>query len=456
MDEVTKDMIEKYLLVRACYGINIHSDAHGEYGTVLESNEIYPDLSLITAATILNEASGFEVEIIDAPIEDDLLPDKLLEKIKGTIFDKLILKTTAASVRSDLELIRQIKEIFPDRYLMLAGHAAMSLADWIRKNSDADEVITEPVDEYVYRAVYGREATMDQMPTPDYTLVDYRRYKDNSGNIRLSLKSGRGCPMGCSYCPYIRYYDSYKTRSVDKVIEDMKVLVSLGADIIQFRDQFFTCDKERTKKICERIIEEKISVRWIIETRITSLDEELIALLKKAGLFLVCFGVEAGSKEILVEYNSFKGDPDIQKKNIDLLNSQGILTMAFYIIGFPEDTWETVTETYRFARYINSSIVAFNEYMDFDLPAGSGPEVFGSFENSTNTGRSFILDRDKVRYARDLFSGLYTMEHDSLGKAYEYNHLLANENRLKVSRLKECEDDLIRMSQVIRETRSGI
>lgn len=456
MDEVTKDMIEKYLLVRASYGINIHSDAHGEYGTVIESPEIYPDLSLITAATILNESPDHEVVIIDAPIEDDLLPDKLIEKIKGTHFDKLILKTAAASVRSDLELIRQIKKIFPDRCVMLAGHVAMSLCDWIKKNSDVDEVITEPVDEYIYKIVYGTKADMDLMPTPDYTLVDYRRYRDNGGNIRLTLRSGRGCPMGCSYCPYIRYYDSYETRSVDKVIEDMKVLVSLGADIIQFRDQFFTCDKKRTKEICERIISEGINVRWIIETRITSLDEELIGLLKKAGLLLVCFGVEAGNKGILDEYNSFKGDPDIQKKNIDLLNSQGILTMAFYIIGFPEDTWETMRETYKFAEYLNSSIVAFNEYMDFDLPTGSGPEVFASFENSTNTGKQFILDRNQIRFAKELFASLYTMEHDSLGKAYEYNHLLAKENRLKVSRLKACEDDLYKLSEGIRSTQSDV
>ncbi|MBO4460090.1 MAG: radical SAM protein [Clostridiales bacterium] len=449
-------MIEKYLLVRACYGINIHSDAHGEYGTVLESPEIYPDISLITAATILNGSPDHEVVIIDAPIEDDLLPDKLIEKIKGTHFDKLILKTAAASVKSDLELIRQIKKIFPDRCVMLAGHAAKSLSEWILKNTDADGVITEPLDEYIYRTVYGREADMDLMPTPDYTLVDYRRYKDNSGNIRLTLKAGRGCPMNCSYCPYIRYYDRFGTRSVDKVIEDMKVLVSLGADIIQFRDQFFTCDKQRTKEICERIIKEGISVRWIIETRITSLDEELIALLSKAGLFLICFGVEAGNKDILDEYNSNKGRPEVLKKTVEYLDRQGILTMAFYIVGFPEDTWETMRETYRFASSINSSIAAFNEYMDFDLPKGSGPEVFSPFENSTNTGRPYHLNRDEVRYAKDLFSGLYTMEHDSLGKAYEYNYLLAKESRQKVSLLKSLEDDLIKMSQVIRETRSGI
>lgn len=449
-------MIEKYLLVRACYGVNIHSDAHGEYGTVIESPEIYPDLPLITAATILNEAPGFEVSIIDAPAEDDLLPDKLIEKIKGSDFDKLIIKTTAASIKCDLELIRQIKDIFPDRQVMIAGHAALSLSDWIRKNTVVDEVITEPVDEYIYRIVNGREFDPDLMPTPDYTLVDYRRYKDNGGNIRLTLRSGRGCPMGCAYCPYIRYYDSFKTRSVDKVIEDMKTLVSLGADIIQFRDQFFTCDRKRTREICERIISEGINVRWIIETRITSLDEEQIKLLKKAGLFLVCFGVEAGNKEILDEYNSIKGDPEAQEKIVALLNGEGILTMAFYIIGFPEDTWNTMRETYRYAERINSSIVAFNEYMDFDLPEGSGPEVFCSFENATNTGRDYVLDRDSRQYARDLFANLYTMEHDSLGKAYEYNHLLEKENRLKVKRFKACEDDLIKLSEVIRSAQSDV
>ena len=447
-------MKEVFLLVRPWYGVNIHTDAQGEYGTVLHSNDVFPDLPLLYAATILDRSENCEVLYIDAYTER-ILPDELLDRIAKTSFDKIVVKTTAASIKSDIELIRQIKSNDPDVYVMTAGQAAKDLKKWISANTSIDEVIEEPLDKYIYRYVHGEDGTVNELPTPDYSLVDFKRYTDDLGRIRLTVQASRGCPMNCAYCPYIRFYDRYESRDVDHIMEDVRTLVNLGAEVIQFRDQFFTCDKKKIRELCNRMIEEGIKVSWICETKLDSLDEELIDLMKKAGLFLVCFGIESGDQSTMENYNSNKGCLAKQQEMVSLLRSKGILTMAFYIIGFPEDTWDSVRDTYEYARKIASDIVAFNEYtlFPFESKEEFTPDVFCSFANATNVPVKCNLTREEIRYVIDLFSAMYTAEHDCLEKAYTFNHLISAEYKKTVARLAECGGDLQKMSDAIRQMR---
>ena len=431
-------MKEAILLVRSYYGINIHSDAQGDYGTVLKSGEVYPDLPLLNAATILNQSDRFEVKVIDAAL-DKLLPYELLSTIRNTKCDKLILKTTAAGINSDLKLIRQIKTIKPECETIMAGHVVRNLKNWLTENTDIDILIEEPLDEYIYRYVHGESGDINDMPAPDYTIVDYKKYTNDDNEVRLTLQAGRGCPMSCSYCPYIKFYERVEPRDIDKLIDDIKSVLSLGVDIIQFRDQIFTADRDRIIELCNKIIDENIHFKWICETRLDTLDKELVSLMKKAGLYLVCFGVESADSEILKNYNSNKGDKQTQKEMIDFIKEQGILTMAFYVAGFPEDTWQTLQDTYHYAEYLNSDIVDFNEYIDFDLSKIQNltPENYCPFENSINNVGEYNLTKDEVRYIISLFSAMYTFNHDSLEKAYTYNHKWSEEYREFLNNLEK-------------------
>ena len=448
-------MKERFLLVRPYYGVNIHTDAQGEFGTVLHSRDVFPDLPLINSATILNGSADHSAVLLDAYVEGKILPDDLLTKITSSKFDKLIIKTAAATIKSDLELARMIKDSVPGSYIMLAGQAVKTLKSWICDNTQVDEVIDEPLDKYIYRYVNGREGTINDMPVPDYSLVDYKSYRDDNDKIRLTVLASRSCPLNCAYCPYIQYYNAYESRDVDKVMEDIRSLVALGVDIIQFRDQFFTCDKERIMDLCRRIISEGIKISWICETELSSLDEELIDLMKEAGLFLVCFDIKSGNKEILGKYKSKNADKAGQKKTVDMIRSKGVKTMAFYTIGFPEDTWITLYETFKLAEYMDSDIVAFNEFTDFHLDGMEDmtPDVFCSFQNAGNSCMKMNLTHDEIRYAIELFSMKYTESHDSVEKAFSYNYTITMDNKNIISKIAECESDLMELSNRVRRIR---
>lgn len=453
----------KVLFLRPYYGINIHSDAHGELGEQLNTRDVFPDLTLLTAATIFNESEQFEVEVIDAVLMNRMLPDELLSKLEkgisidGKIYDLIIMRISAPTVRSDIQLVKEIKRIIPSAKIMVGGHTAKVLHKWIFENIDAiDHVIDEPMDEFAFNYVgkkIGDHSYINEFPTPDYSLVDYHGYTDDNKKIRLTLVASRGCVMSCAYCPYKAYYNKVEYRDIEAVIDDMKTLISLGAQVIQFRDQFFTSDKKRIILLCERIIEENINVEWICETRLTSLDEELLDLLKRAGVRGICFGIESGDFELLEKYNSVKGRPNKMKELISYANGLGIITMAFYIIGFPEETWEMVERTYHYADELDSTYAIFNMYEDcnFDqLTDVVSPDLFSVFGNTTTIESERKLSREERQYILALFSIMYTMRISFEG-GYSYNYKLITSNRKKIEEMKPYAEDLKSLSDCVRK-----
>ena len=124
------------------------------------------------------------------------------------------------------------------------------------------------------------------------------------------------------------------------------------------------------------------------------------------------------------------------------------------VTGFPEDTWETLHATYRYADTVNSDIAAFNEYTEFNLSSESdiSPDIFCSFENATTAKGLSSLSKEEIRYAVELFSTMYTLKHDPLEKAYNYNHKQLCDSRRLASKLKGHENDLDELSRIIRES----
>jgi len=110
---------------------------------------------------------------------------------------------------------------------------------------------------------------------------------------------------------------------------------------------FFICDDtfgqnvEHTRKLLNRIIDERLNITWGCQTRGEKLTDELAALMKQAGCTQVSIGVETGSPRIRKL---------IKKGNTveDILNAARILKKykieiaTFFMFGFPDETIEDV------------------------------------------------------------------------------------------------------------------
>lgn len=146
---------------------------------------------------------------------------------------------------------------------------------------------------------------LNDLPIPAYDLLTtFKPYYIYSPYLKpyALVYAGKGCPFGCRYCNVSR--TKYSGKSAENIIKELKLLKKLGnIKYVWFFDEIFTINRKRVIKVCNRIIEEKLKIKWLCDSRVDLVDKELLKLMRKAGCIGISYGVESGSQEILDSMN---------------------------------------------------------------------------------------------------------------------------------------------------------
>jgi anaerobic magnesium-protoporphyrin IX monomethyl ester cyclase len=201
---------------------------------------------------------------------------------------------------------------------------------------------------------------LDELPYPAYDLVDMEQYLSpqkigyrSFQNRAISMITSRGCPFNCCFCAvHLHMGQGFRAHSAGYVLDHIQHVVDkYGVKNVFFEDDNLTLDLKRFEAICDGIIERKIKIGWETPNgvRADCLNLDLLKKMKQSGCRSVFVGVESGDQQILDK---------VICKSLDLnrvvefaKNSReiGLKTGAFYIIGFPGETKETMQRTVDFA-----------------------------------------------------------------------------------------------------------
>ena len=117
-----------------------------------------------------------------------------------------------------------------------------------------------------------------------------------NSKIAVPILATRGCPYSCfNYCTYpLQQGRKVRFRSPIKVVDEIEYWIKkLNTNKFIFRDPVFSINRKYTIEVCENIINRKLKIDFLIETHLNNLDDNLIDILKKAGLKLVYIGIES-------------------------------------------------------------------------------------------------------------------------------------------------------------------
>ena len=186
--------------------------------------------------------------------------------------------------------------------------------------------------------------------------------------IAIPLLGTRGCPYSCFfYCTYpLQQGRKVRARSVENIIEEIKYWKrELGTNKFVFRDPVFSINRKHTIEFCKKVIEEKLNITFMVETHLNNLDDEMIPLLRKAGLELVYVGVESSSNFVLKDMNRFTVEQDKQYEVIKKCEDAGIKVKTMFIIGNPEDDKDTIVQSIEYAKYLPSLYSQFSVFTPY-------------------------------------------------------------------------------------------
>jgi anaerobic magnesium-protoporphyrin IX monomethyl ester cyclase len=203
---------------------------------------------------------------------------------------------------------------------------------------------------------------LDILPFPDWSIFPIETYSLSPSveeKPAVFVHASRGCPYGCSYCPYL-VFGTYRARKPEKVIEELIHLKkTYGIKGFFFRDPTFSINSERIEKLCNLMIKNRLNLKWGCETRTNLLNPKLLNLMHEAGLRAIKVGVESTDLEMLKRNGRTPPEKLHQEKVLDFCKKKGIKVIAFYIIGLPSDTKKNIENTIKYSRKLNTAFANF-------------------------------------------------------------------------------------------------
>jgi anaerobic magnesium-protoporphyrin IX monomethyl ester cyclase len=193
---------------------------------------------------------------------------------------------------------------------------------------------------------------LDALPLPARDLfpnVQYQWYwRTFHGYMASSMISTRGCPYLCDFCSNPVFGQSYRERSAENVVEEMKQIRDLGYDRVFFTDDCFTQNPKRVAEICDILLREHVDVEWMCLSRADHLSPQLASKMRTAGCRRIFFGIESGNQRILSIIGK-RITPTQAQRAVENAQRAGIETGGFFILGYPGETNDSLVETLQFS-----------------------------------------------------------------------------------------------------------
>lgn len=202
---------------------------------------------------------------------------------------------------------------------------------------------------------------LNDMPLPLHHLLPLQKYRMPliKGAFTFVVTS-RGCPAACTYCiKHVSYQFSARVRSPENIMQELWQLKHLGINNIHMYADLFTVNREQVVGLCKLMIEQNIRLRWTCNSRVDYVDEEMLNLMAEAGCWLISWGIESGSEQILK--HARKGVyPRKAYLSLQQARKAGIKNWGYFIIGLPGETEATIRQTIEFSKKLPLDIALFH------------------------------------------------------------------------------------------------
>src|SRR6266487_2622288 len=230
-----------------------------------------------------------------------------------------------------------------------AGHDV----SWTRGETLHGNVVSEQIND------------LDSLPFPRWDLIteDRRRLGIKWFTRPIGggypLLASRGCPEFCTYCPH-RILAGYRARSIANIADELERLCDQHPrPYVIFRDPLFSEQRDRCLELCDEIAARDLTLTFEAETRLDRLDTDLLNRLYGAGFRAMSFGVESLDPATLKKSGRRPIPQSHQREIIEHCRKLGIVTAAFYVLGFLQDDWNSIAATIDYATDLGSTFAQF-------------------------------------------------------------------------------------------------
>jgi anaerobic magnesium-protoporphyrin IX monomethyl ester cyclase len=356
-----------------------------------------PPIGLMYVAAALEKA-GFKVQMLD-----NYLMKKSNEEIKQLItqINPGIVGITCGSATYPrcVETSKAIKQVKPDCKIVVGGWHASYMPDSLLANPEIDYVVMgegeRAIAELATAITYGNEKSaasisgvavkrngeniknppkyienMDEIPYPARHLLPLELYDRTIEYLDAKpadvMSISRGCVYNCGFCETRKLWGNIcRGFSPQRVIGEIQDLQNrYGTKGIYFINDNFTLRKKETAELCNLMLENKLDLEWVCDTRVDLVNNELLSLMRKAGCKTIWFGVESASQKILQRIGRNTSPQEVETA-FKLCRKNGIKTACSFMLGLPDETLKDMEDSLKFAKKLNPDWCQFNTFIAY-------------------------------------------------------------------------------------------
>ena len=267
----------------------------------------------------------------------------------------------------------------------------------------ADHVVIGEGEEAMIKIISGtvdRFVKSDKLVSPSlvpsFDLIDIKSYhRKINENLSLPILTSRGCCYHCVFCGLHRMHELSGVRLGDakEVANNVeKICREFGINAINFQDDMFTLNRNRLFQLLEYL--KPLNIKFRCMGRAGYDVEEVYEKLAEAGCVQVSYGIESGSEKIL---DRMCKEVTVQDNYnvIKWAKKYNIVSRAFFIIGFPGETEETLKETKEFIEKADPDQYFVSNFVPYPgtLPY-KDPKSFGITEISNDFDQYYQVSKD--------------------------------------------------------------
>jgi len=364
------------ILLLHCPGDKVYlHDYYTSYSS--KANYYWPPSDLVMLSGWLRD---FDLRVLDA-IAERISEEESLRRIVDFGPEAVVFTTGTATWERDRLFLKKVRAALPVRLIgsgsvfLFEARRFFEAAPWL------DAAILDLASPEVVDLVLGVDREYSNMarrtaaglslppasprpvqgfsiPIPRHDLFPHRRNRSPLARRRpmALVVTSLGCPYNCRFC--VAGSIPYRSRNVDNVMDELRLLKKLGIREIMFNDPTFTVSSRRVIELCQKMTAARLGFSWYANGHAASLTEDMVAAMAEAGCHSLMIGVESGSDALLERYAKGVSRQKILSA-FALCRRHRIRSLAYFIIGLPGETARTALETIRFAKELNPNFASF-------------------------------------------------------------------------------------------------
>ena len=347
-------------------------------------------LGLVYLAGAARQAK-LNAEIYDAMAKGHAYPE-IDRRFRDSMADYVASTAITATINDAVKTLELAKSIKPDTVTILGGvHPTFMYEEVLASSAAVDYIVIGEGEatlrhllevleaggnpETVAGIAFRRDGavvktdrrtfmeTIDDLPAA-WDLLDWKDYYSLViPDSRLgAISTSRGCPHDCTFCSQQKFWKkSWRARDPQRIADELVYLyTTYHVNVFLITDEYPTRSRERWEALLDAVIAKDVPVYLLMETRASDIirDREILWKYRKAGIIYTSVGIETADQTALDAMKK-KQDLEEMKQVFELLREQEIVSEASFMVGFPDETSDSIKKTMQLVQHYNPDIANF-------------------------------------------------------------------------------------------------